>query len=220
MSSLFYNSSVAFGRFIFWQTMRLHLIRPELADRQGGYVLALTHLGNVDPFCSCVVQRRPIRWMTRKEFFRFPPFRWYLDRVGAFSVNRQGIPVSAVRKAIRLAREGNVVGICPEGGVKRKSEAAFRGGKIKKGVCSVAIRSGVPVIPCVMLGTPELNRVGPWLPFKNARLWIAYGEPLSPPQGPSTRAKREAMRDELSAAYVKLYAELCHRFELDDARVP
>lgn len=220
MNRFYYNTSVAIGRFIFWQTMRLHLIRPEILDRGGGHILALTHLGNLDPFCCSVLHPRPIWWMTRKEFFRFPPVRWYLKRVGAFSVNRQGIPVSSVRRAIELARQGRVVGICPEGGVKRKAEAAFRGGQIKKGVCSVAIRSGAKVIPCVMLGTPDLNRVKPWLPFKNARLWVAYGEPLTPPQGPSNRAKREALRRQISSAYEQLYAELLHRFSLDDSSVP
>lgn len=220
MNHIFYNGSVAIGRFIFWQTMRLHLIRPEILNRPGGYILALTHLGNLDPFCSCVLHRRQIWWMTRKEFFRFPPIRWYLNRVGAFSVDRDGIPVSSIRRAIELARQGRVVGICPEGGVRRKSDAAFRGGRIKKGVCSVAIRSGVQVIPCVMLGTPELNRVKPWLPFKNARLWVAYGEPLTPPEAPSNRAKREALLSQIGQAYVQLYAELRQRFDLDDARVP
>jgi len=220
MNRFFYNASVVIGRFIFWQTMRLHLIRPEVVERDGGYILALTHLGNLDPFCSCVLQRRPIWWMTRKEFFRFPPIRWYLKRVGAFSVNRQGIPVSSIRRAITLAREGKVVGICPEGGVKRNTEAAFRGGQIKKGVCSVAIRSGAAVVPCVMLGTPALNRVRPWLPFKNARLWVAYGEPLAPPDAPSNREKREVLRQQLSQAYVNLYAELRQRYNLDDGAVP
>jgi 1-acyl-sn-glycerol-3-phosphate acyltransferase len=199
--------------------MRLHLIGADVPDRQaGGYVLALTHLGNLDPFCSCVLVRRPIRWMTRREYFRVP-FGWLLRRLGAFAVNRQGVPVSAIRRAISIARDGGVVGICPEGGRTTGRSAAFRGGRIKRGVCSVAIRSGVPVVPCVMLGTPQLNRVGPWLPAKRARLWVAYGEPLSPPAGKSTRATRNALRDELSAAYVRLYQELRNRFDLEDAAV-
>ena len=200
--------------------MRLHLIRPDVPDRQqGGYVLALTHLGNLDPFCSSVLVRRQIRWMARREFFHYRPCAWLLRRVGAFAVNRQGVPVSAIRRAITIAREGEVVGICPEGGRTHGPGAAVRGGRIKRGVCSVAIRSGVPVVPCVMLGTPQLNAVKPWLPAKRARLWVAYGEPLNPPQGKSTREKRDALRDQLSAAYVRLYDELRERFNLEDAVV-
>ena len=158
--------------------------------------------------------------MTRREFFHFRPVAWLLHRVGAFSVNRQGVPVSSIRRAIDIAREGEVVGICPEGGRKLGLEAAVRGGQIKKGVCSVAIRSGVPVVPCVMLGTPQLNQISPWLPARRGKLWIAYGEPVTPPLGKSTRAKREALRTQLSDAYVRLYEELRTRFSLDESTVP
>ena len=220
MNGLLYNAARLFGWCVFGCTMRLHLIRPEVPERDGGYVLALTHLGNLDPFCLSVLVRRPIRWMARREFFRFRSTAWLLRRVGAFSVNRQGIPVSAIRQAIAIARQGEVVGICPEGGRTTGSDAAVRGGQIKRGVCSVAIRSGVPVVPCVMLGTPELNRIGPWLPAKRARLWVAYGEPLAPPSGKSTRATRDVLRDQISAAYVRLYDELRDRFGVEDAAVP
>lgn len=221
MNRLFYTVFIWFGRSIFSLTMRLHLIRPELPERlPGGYVLALTHLGNVDPFCSSVLIRRPIRWMTRREFFRFRPIAWLLRQVGAFSVHRQGIPVSAIRTAIELAKDGQVVGICPEGGRTWGRDAVFRGGKIKQGVCSVAIRSGVPVVPCVMLGTPALNHIAPWLPTQSGKLWVAYGQPLHPPAGKSTRAAREAFRNQITRAYMHLYQELCARFEVEDARVP
>jgi len=220
MNTLYYRACVGIGKFLFWNCVRLHLIRPEISHRDGPYILALTHLGNVDPFCSSVLVPRHIRWMARKEFFQFKPFAWFLNKVGAFSVNRQGIPVSSIRRAIELVKDGNVVGICPEGGRAMGKDAAFRGGRIKKGVCSVAIRSGVPIVPCVMLGTPEMNRVGPWLPAKRAKLWVAYGEPLTPPPGKSTKAKREALRDQISAAYIRLYEELRLKFGVEDAAVP
>src|SRR5690242_10764913 len=58
------------GQFVFLCTMRAKLIRPETPPRMtGGYLLALTHLGHVDPFCCSVLSRRPIWWMARREFF-------------------------------------------------------------------------------------------------------------------------------------------------------
>jgi 1-acyl-sn-glycerol-3-phosphate acyltransferase len=211
----------AIGRFVFFLTVRSYEIRPEVPERAGPYVLALTHLGNLDPFVSGVLIERPMRWMTRREFFRYRPAAWLLRKVGCFSVNRQGIPVSSVRHAIAIARSGQVVAICPEGGRTWGRAAAFRGGPFKRGVCSIALRAGVPVVPCVMLGTPDLNRVKPWLPFKNARIWVAYGEPIHPPPGEaSTRATRDALRDRISAAYVRLYQEMLERFGLRDEDVP
>jgi 1-acyl-sn-glycerol-3-phosphate acyltransferase len=220
MNHYVYRSFVAFGKLMFFSCVRLHLIRPEIAQRDGAYILALTHLGNLDPFCSSVLVPRHIRWMARKEFFQFKPFAWLLRKVGAFSVNRQGIPVSTIRRAIELARTGEIIGICPEGGRVMGRESALRGGRIKKGVCSVAIRSGVPIVPCVMLGTPDMNRVKPWIPPKRGNLWVAYGEPVTPPPGKSTKAKREELREQISAAYIRLYEELRHQFSLEDAAVP
>src|SRR5687767_15099448 len=71
MNTVYYRAGVAVGKFIFWNCVRLHLIRPEVPERHGPYILALTHLGNLDPFCSSVVVRRRIRWMARKEFFEY-----------------------------------------------------------------------------------------------------------------------------------------------------
>lgn len=216
----FYYACRATGRFIFFCTMRLWQIRPELGDREGGYLLALTHLGHLDPFCSSILLRRPMHWMTRREFFVNRIYGWLLSRAGAFPVNRQGIPVRAIRRAIGYARDGRIVGICPEGGRKLGADAAVRGGRIRKGVCSIAIRAGVPIVPCVMVGTHDLSRVGPWLPFKRARLWVAYGEAIHPPPGPSTREKRERLREQLSETYQRLYREVCDRYGIDDAWTP
>src|SRR3569832_1656368 len=88
MNAFLYSASRTIGRLLFFCTIRLHLLRPELASRPGGYILALTHLGNLDPFCSCILVPRPIRWMTRKEFFINRYTAWLLPRLGCFSVNR------------------------------------------------------------------------------------------------------------------------------------
>jgi 1-acyl-sn-glycerol-3-phosphate acyltransferase len=220
MSKTWYRSGILAGKFVAFVALRIGQIRPEIAHRPGGYVLALTHQGHLDPIVSSLIVKRHIRWMARQEFFRTRWQRWLLGKMEAFSVNRQGIPVASVRRAIELARSGEVVGICPEGEVRRSGECAFRGGLLKRGVCSVAIRAGVPIVPCVILGTHTLNRVRPWLPTKSGCLWVAYGTPLVPPSGKSTRAKRDLLRDRLSRAYVGLYAEMRERFGIDDADVP
>lgn len=218
MNVFLYRAAILTARFIVLCALRVRTIRPELPKRSGGYILALTHLGNLDPILSCVLIRRRVRWMTRLEYF-VGLRRWILPKLGAFSVNRFGIPVRSIRYAIDLARSGEAIGVCPEGEVRRAGDCAFRGGMLKKGLCSVAIRAQVPIVPCVMLGTPDLNRVTPWLPTKSGRLWVAYGEPIAPPVGKSTRASRRALCEQLSLAYVELYREMICKFEIDDASV-
>jgi 1-acyl-sn-glycerol-3-phosphate acyltransferase len=158
--------------------------------------------------------------MARKEFYKYRISAWYLNAIDAFKVNRQGIPVSSIRTAVERLRLGRLVGICPEGGVVHGPSAAIRGGCIKRGVCSVAIRAGAPIVPCVMLGTHALNRVGPWLPFKHATIWVAYGEAIYPDARKSTRATRHALCDRIVDAYQSLYAELRRTYNISDDFTP
>jgi 1-acyl-sn-glycerol-3-phosphate acyltransferase len=218
---LVYRAGRLAGQIVFFLTMRKQVLNAQIPQREGGFVLALTHLSHVEPFCASVIIRRRIDWMTRKEFFKNRLVGWFLCRLNAFRVNRQGIPVSAVRIAIARARRQRVVGICPEGGVRQGPDAAFRGGPIKRGCCSVALRASVPIIPCLMLGTDKLNKVGPWLPFKRARIWVAYGEPIHPPAGArSNRATRARLSQKLQAAYVNLYAQMRQQYGIRDCDVP
>jgi 1-acyl-sn-glycerol-3-phosphate acyltransferase len=209
------------GRMLWFKCVRVKIIRPEAMNRPGGYLLASSHLGNLEPFILGIIYRRRIEWMTRIEFFGSRFTRWILPRMGAFVVNRLGVPISAIRNAIDRAKQGRVVGICPEGGVKIAGESVCRGGLIKRGVCLISQRTGVPVVPCVMLGTHDLNRVGPWLPFKRARIWVAFGTPVMPPaDATDRRAAREIMAQAIERQYVSLYQELLDKYGIDDKWVP
>jgi len=219
MNLLAYRFCKTVARCVFFCTMRIHR-GTRLPEQRGGQLLALSHLGHLDPVCASVLDHRPIAWMARKEFFCNRPFAWGLKTLGAFGVNRQGVPVSSIREAIKRVRGGQLVGICPEGGRVLGRDSVLRGAKIRKGICSVAIRSGVPVVPCILLGTHDLHTVAPWLPFRRGTIWISYGPPILPPTGKSTRAKRAAMAEEIICAYVSLYRETLERFDLQDSAVP
>jgi len=98
----------------------------------------------------------------------------------------------------------------------------MRGASMKKGVCLIAARANVPVLPCIMLGTDKLNCVAPWLPFRRANLWVAFGSRLvyPPTNEPDRRKAREMMAQELSREYQSLYRELCEKHGIADSDVP
>jgi 1-acyl-sn-glycerol-3-phosphate acyltransferase len=219
--SLLYRAGRRIGRFIFFCTMRTAVENPQVPARDGPFVLAITHLSHLEPFCSSTLSRRQIDWVTRKEFFHPPPVAWLLKMINAIRVDRQGVPVSTIRTAVNRLRKGRVVGIFPEGGVRTGREAAIRGGPIRKGCCSIAIRANAPVIPCVMLGTHKLNALGPWLPFRRGQIWVAYGEPIYPAAGvKSTRLAREQLAQQIAGAFRQLYTRLCERYQICDSMVP
>jgi len=205
------------GRFIFFCTMRLKVIRPEMARRQGGFIIASTHLGHLDPFLLAVIVDRQIDWLTRVEFYRNPFIAWLLDHLSAIKVRRFGVPVTAIRTAITRIKSDRLVGICPEGGVCCGSLSTMRGAPIKRGVGLISYRTGAPVLPCAIIGANRLSRIQPWLPFKRASLWVAFGERLIPPRTDLGRKDaREAMAVELEHEYLKLFAELARTYGISE----
>jgi 1-acyl-sn-glycerol-3-phosphate acyltransferase len=143
-----------------------------------------------------------------------------MGAVHAFPVRRQGVPVSAVKMALQRLRQGEVVGVFPEGEIKTGAESVLRGAPIKRGVCLLAARADCPVLPCVILGTDRLNALHPWLPMWRGRLWMACGEFIEPVPGTDRRAARAEMADRIERALVDLYARLRREYGLEDSILP
>lgn len=211
-----YALGLATCRFVHFCCFREVVLHGERLERPGGYILACTHLSHLEPILVSRRCRRRIDWMARIEFYRYRLIARLLDALDAFPVNRRGVPVRAIRTAIDRVRRGRIVGIFPEGGVASGTKSMMHGAAFKKGACVVAYRSGAPVVPVVMVGTDKLTRIGPWLPFRNARVWMIVGEPVYPPLDERRRrVARESMAQELRSRYRSLYAELCSTCGLD-----
>jgi 1-acyl-sn-glycerol-3-phosphate acyltransferase len=193
------------------RTTVLHRHRPAAMGR-GPFIIACTHISHLEPvIVSCLIDRH-VDWMARIEFFKHPWAARVLECVDSFSVNRFGVPISTIRTSVDRLRAGRVVGIFPEGGVAREHEGMCNGGPMKAGVCVIAQRAGVPVLPVVVLGTEKLNAIEPWLPMRRGRLWVSFGRPVAP--GPPVtrrerRAARRAMAQRLQAEFTRTYRELC-----------
>ena len=199
------------------------VLHAERANRVGGYLLACTHVAHVEPMIASCLIDRPIQWMARVEFFRIKSLAALLHHTNSFPVNRQGVPVSALRRAIQLTQAGGVVGMFPEGGCRRGKELAFRGGRIKQGICTVALRAQVPIQPLVVLGTHQLNALEAWLPGAQARIWCAFGDVIKPPLPPARREwrqRRAQLAEHLEAEFVRSYQDLLAHSNLRDEMTP
>ena len=212
-----YRAAWLFGQSAKLGALRVHTVnRDVLRTTPGGYQLACTHLSHLEPFLLGMIARRPIDWMTRIEFYGHPVLVWFLTRLAAIPVRRQGCSANAVRTAVDRINQGRVVGICPEGGCATGPASVCRGGRVKRGVGLIAVRTGRPVIPCVILGAHALLRVGPWLPFRRGELWVAFGDPIFPPaDAPTRRAARQAVAVNVEQACQRLFADLVARYGLD-----
>ena len=197
-------------QFVQLNCLTIEVLHPERTEGLDGYVLACSHLSHLEPCIVGMMMKRQIDWMSRIEFYRYHLVASLLDALDAFPVNRQGTALTPIRTAIRRVRAGRIVGIFPEGGVVRGRDSALLGGPIKKGACVIAQWSAAPILPVVVVGTEKLNTVGPWLPFKRARVWMIFGRPIQPRLNePRRRVAREWLASRLEAEFQSLYREVC-----------
>ncbi len=137
----------------------------------GGVVLAANHTSNFDPWPLGVplFPRRQLRFMAKSELFN-PVLKPILVGGGAFPVRRGQADVEAIRRAVELVRNGQIVVMFPEGtrrrkGLRKKYEAGAH-----TGAARIALTADVPLVPAAIKGTDRLTRLGP--------LRVAYGPPI------------------------------------------
>ena len=98
-----------------------------------------------------------------------------------------------VGKAIKEIKEGNPLGIFPEG-TRIKREGL---GRFHTGMASLALMTGTPVIPVAVLGTMDLPR-------KNGPLAVLIGKPIEVKKQRPTDEKVAELNDIVKAEIQKL----------------
>lgn len=147
---------------IYTLLFRLEARGLENIPAEGPVVLASNHLSNLDPPTVGVKVKRKVYFMAKEELFKVPVFGPLIRSFGAFPVKRGGVSKDAIKSAITLLKEGNVMGIFPEGSRNNQSGAA------KKGAAMIAIRSGSAVVPVAIIGK--------YRPF--SKMVVCYGKPI------------------------------------------
>jgi 1-acyl-sn-glycerol-3-phosphate acyltransferase len=183
---------------------RLRVHGRENVPATGGYVLACNHLSNFDPWPLGMPlwPQRWLRFMAKSELYWWPA-TLVLNGAGAFKVRRGTGDREAMATAERLAREGHVVVMFPEGTRRRKGLVKRHEARAHSGAARIALEAGVPLVPAAVAGTDRLLRLGP--------IAIAFGAPLEiddlRTSGDIRRASQEAT-ERLMARIAELEATL------------
>ena len=208
MSERFYKLVRMAGSRIFRNASDSHVFHAERAARPGAYLLAANHPSPYDAPLLIATTPRVIYWLSIVEIFRNPFIGWFLRGLGAEPLDRGKVDTRTVRVIVQHLRNGRVVGIFPEGGVRQGAESVLSGGTMHEGVCKLAQLAAVPVVPCVVLGGEKFSRWKSWLPGARTRWAVAYGEPIFPVTGRDRVHGLAAMADEIAEALRTLQAEV------------
>ncbi|MCC6510070.1 MAG: 1-acyl-sn-glycerol-3-phosphate acyltransferase [Pirellulaceae bacterium] len=170
--NVLYTPTYLCGRLL-W---RVHFTNPPPEAMQGGGVLVANHRSSVDPFFVQLSAGRRVHWMVAREYCENGVLGPLLRALQVIPTNRSGMDTGATKQAIRLAREGRLVGMFPEGRLNHTRGPLV---SIRPGAALVAVRAGVPLIPLYILGSPYRREV--WSPlFMPARVRITFGQPIDP----------------------------------------
>jgi 1-acyl-sn-glycerol-3-phosphate acyltransferase len=207
-------------KLLFGCVARVRVLGSENVNRTGGFLLAANHISHFDPFIISSVVRRKIDWMAMAEFFRFTVMRFLLRAVDAFPAHRDRADRKTIRTAIERLKDGRVVGLFPEGGIRDGARSLLEGAPLRPGASTLAHIAGVPILPCVILGSDRLYSTKRWLPLRRTPVWIAFGNPISHSPGLEKLQARERIESELASAFKNLYAELQQTFRLTTDDLP
>ncbi|THA79697.1 lysophospholipid acyltransferase family protein [Streptomyces sp. A0592] len=161
------------------------LFRPRIEGlenipAEGAAIVAGNHLSFSDHFLMPAILARRITFLAKAEYFTGPGLKGRLTAAffrsaGQIPVDRSGKDAgqAALREGLGVLAKGELLGIYPEG--TRSHDGRLYKGKV--GVAAMALGAGVPVIPCAMVGTFEIQPPGQKIP-NIRRVTIRFGEPL------------------------------------------
>ena len=146
----------------------LIFFRPKIVGREkipkdGGVILAGNHRHIFDPCMPILSTKRHVHYMAKKELFN-SPIGWFFKVVGCIPVDRGHDNTDSKEAALEVLREGEVLGIFPEG-TRNKSLNGLL--PFKYGAVSMSNKSGALIVPFAITGKYRL--------FNN-KLTVRFGE--------------------------------------------
>ncbi len=177
------RSPLSFRQTIFWSLNYLVTrliwgtrIEGELPVVPGkGAVIVANHRSSIDPSFVQICLRRVVYWMVAREYCEAPVIGWLLREFQVIPVGRAGVDTAATKLAIRLAQQGELIGMFPEGRINLTKDQLLLPGR--PGAALLALKARVPIIPVFIVGAPyDGTSLGPL--FMRAKVRVKIGQPM------------------------------------------
>lgn len=189
----FYTFARSVVNAIFRPLYRIKAIGAEQFPKEGGVLLCCNHISNFDPIVVGIMIKRNVYYMAKEELFKVPVFGKVVEMCNAFPVKRGMSDREALRKGLKVLKEGHVLGLFPEGTRSKNGEL----GKGLAGAGFFALKSDAAVVPCAIIG-----------PYKSFRkLKMVYGSPIDMTELRKNKASAEEATELIMSEIHKLINE-------------
>lgn len=189
----------------FWSLFyKIEVIGRENVPKDRKIIPAANHISYFDPFLVFMSTWKSVAFMAKKELFERSTKNtllakildnWrigWLDRLGAFSVNREKLEVSTIKTAKDVLKTKSwTLGIFPQGGIRKNRKIE----NVNKGFAVLAKMVGVDILPIGITGCESYN----WDFWHKAKITVKIGKPIS--------SNQEI--DEIQHQWAHAVAELC-----------
>ena len=153
----------------------------------GSAILMMNHIAFIDPMVVLHVVPRQIIPLAKNEVFDYPVIGIFPKLWGVITVHRQGFDRQAVKQVLDVLTAGEIVLVAPEG--TRRSQLA----EGKEGVAYIGARSGAPIIPVAIQGTPDFPALPFTAPWRGPGISVKFGKPFHY-RSEFSRPKRDQLR--------------------------
>jgi 1-acyl-sn-glycerol-3-phosphate acyltransferase len=171
----------------------LHRMRVRGLDhvpRQGGAILVSNHASFLDPMALAgSIRFRILHFMARDTLCKAPGIGWLMPRLQLILIDRERGDVAAMKATLRLLKEGELVGLFPEG--TRTPDGNLQ--SARGGIGFLIAKARVPVIPVYVEGTYRALSRHHRFP-RPARVTVTFGPPIPPEELDALGTRREALR--------------------------
>lgn len=155
--------------------------------KEGPAIILINHIAFIDPFVVIHLVPRNIIPMAKIEAFKYPIVGIFPRIWGVIPVRREEADRKAVEAALDVLDAGQIILIAAEG---TRSPQLRRG---KEGVAFLSSRSGAPVVPVAIDGSPGFPAMPIGARWQEPGVTIKFGEPFRF-RGDLNQARREQLR--------------------------
>ena len=153
------------------------IIGTENIPKEGALIFVGNHKTYLDPPLIATTGKRMMHFLAKKELYNNKMFAFLGWAFEAIPVNRDAKDVAALKKSLKILKEGGCIALFPEG----TRNGIAKGEKAKDGVAFFAVRSGAKVVPCGINGGDKEHR----------KVVIKYGTPLDYSKYKGTKDKEQ-----------------------------
>jgi 1-acyl-sn-glycerol-3-phosphate acyltransferase len=151
----------------------------------GAVIIAANHRSMWDVPIHVIACPRPVTFMAKRELFKGPLLSWAWRVLGGFPVRREISDIRAIDTGLAVLERGEVLGLYPEGTRSLSGEML----PFLKGAAWIALRTGVPIVPCGLKGTGRRPPEGK--PLIGKRVEVNFGSPLPIEREDDPRVRKE-----------------------------